>query len=251
MRLNVPAEKWVTMTIGTFMLKVTKDRKVTNAVTPAGNPAIANSFGLPAGRTYSCPDATDYCERICYAGKLEKLFPNARKALMHNWDMLKDANLNRMYYLLDTMIAEFEKQCDKRGAEKFFRIHWDGDFFSPDYTTAWAIVIAGHPNVKFWVYTRVPGAASFLHDMRLPNLSLYFSADPDNIDTANSLKGRGIKIAYVDQNFAKGKVVVKKAVKCPENSKALPLISEKGSACAVCRLCIDNRNNVLFSTSKG
>ena len=35
-----------------------KDRKVANSVTKSGNPNIANSFGLPAGKDYSCPEQT-------------------------------------------------------------------------------------------------------------------------------------------------------------------------------------------------
>lgn len=233
------------------MLKRSKDRKVTNHITPAGNVSIANTFGLPAGKNYSCPGATDYCERICYAGKIEKVYPNVRSTLLHNWNLLKDAEAGIMIRLLDDMITAFEKECDKRGARKDFRIHWDGDFFNDDYTIAWAIVIKWHPNVRFWVYTRVRGAAEFLHNQNFENLSLYFSADPDNMDIANKLFDKGIRIAYVDKNFAKGKVVLPESIKCPENSKALPLISEKGSACAVCRLCIDGKNNVRFSTSKG
>ena len=40
-----------------------KDRKVANAVTPNGKQAsIANTFGLPAGKNYSCPGATAYAK---------------------------------------------------------------------------------------------------------------------------------------------------------------------------------------------
>lgn len=232
------------------MLKRTKDRKVANAVTKGGNVAIANSFGLPAGKNYSCPGQTDYCERICYAGKLEKIYKGVRATLMHNWELLKHANYNEAFDLLDAMITEFEAECDKRNAEKNFRIHWDGDFFSTDYTMAWGEVILRHSDVNFWVYTRVPDAARLLHSLDADNLSLYFSADPDNLPIARVLQDVGIKIAYVGDTFSEGKEVFVTATKCPENNKALPLISEKGSACQVCKLCVVGRKNVLFSVSK-
>ncbi len=55
-------------------LKRSNDRKVANAVSPNGKtPKIANTFGLPAGKAYSCPGATSICESVCYAGKLEKV----------------------------------------------------------------------------------------------------------------------------------------------------------------------------------
>jgi hypothetical protein len=57
-----------------------KDRKVANLVTKNGKQAsIANTFGLPAGKAYSCPGATSICESVCYAGKLEKVFPTVKK----------------------------------------------------------------------------------------------------------------------------------------------------------------------------
>ena len=74
-----------------------KDRKVANLVTPNGKQAsIANTFGLPAGKAYSCPGATSVCETVCYAGKLEKVFPTVKKNLLHNWELLKDADHDTM-----------------------------------------------------------------------------------------------------------------------------------------------------------
>src|SRR4051794_39897099 len=61
------------------------DRKVTNLPSPNGRTAkIANSFGLPAGRDYTCPGATATCERVCYAGRLEKLYKGLRQVLESN-----------------------------------------------------------------------------------------------------------------------------------------------------------------------
>ena len=228
-----------------------KDRKVTNAVSPNGKTAtIANAFGLPAGSSYSCPDQTDFCSKICYANKLEKLFKGVKAVLLHNFELLKDAPLEDMVTMLDAIIAEFVKDCDKRSAPKLFRIHWDGDFFSPVYAAAWSKVIQAYPDVQFWVYTRVAPSALFLHSMKLDNLALYFSADPDNIEAARILESRGINIAYVDTSFANGKEQFPNATRCPENNKSIELISEKGSACARCGLCVNGRKSVLFSTTK-
>ncbi len=67
-----------------------------------------------------------------------------------------------MENLLQDMINDFRKDCDKREAPKLFRIHWDGDFFSDTYTFAWKHVILNNPDIQFWVYTRVPSAANML-----------------------------------------------------------------------------------------
>jgi len=231
-------------------LSRSRDRKVTNAVSPSGKPLIANAFGLPSGAQYSCPGATSYCDSICYAGKLEKIYKGVSALLFRNFDALRDASLDDMVNMLSDMVAEFVADCERRDARRIFRIHWDGDFFSPVYVVAWQKVIAAFPDVQFWVYTRVATAATFLHAQKLANLSLYFSADRDNVDVARHLAGRGILIAYVDDTFTQGKAAFPKATRCPENNGSLPLISDKGSACARCGLCVEGRKSVLFSASK-
>jgi hypothetical protein len=153
-------------------LKRSNDRKVTNLVTPNGKQsAIANAFGLPAGKAYSCPDATSICEKVCYAGKLERVYKGVREVLIHNWQLLKDADVNQMVDLLDDMITDFIRDCERRNAPKLFRIHWDGDFFNQTYEYAWQKVIMMHEDVQFWCYTRVKSAAYSLSG--LDNLSLY------------------------------------------------------------------------------
>jgi len=232
-----------------------KDRKVTNAVSPNGKTAtIANTFGLPSGKTYSCPGETSVCASVCYAGKLEKLFPTVKKNLLHNWELLKDADQNTMEALLTDMIADFKKDCEKRKAPLLFRIHWDGDFFNDTYTNAWKTIILNSIDIQFWVYTRVESAALILKD--IDNLSLYYSTDSENVKTGVSLKNdHGIRLAYLAKNFATGQADMKAMIgkvgaKCPENKKAIPLISTNGSACVSCSLCVYSKADIVFSSSK-
>ena len=232
-----------------------KDRKVANAVTPNGKQAsIANTFGLPAGKAYSCPGATSVCETVCYAGKLEKVFPTVKKNLLHNWDLLRNADMQEMYSLISEMIAEFKTDCVKRNAPMQFRIHWDGDFFNDEYTQAWKLVIEEQPDIQFWVYTRVKSAALILNG--IDNLSLYYSTDSENKAIGIGLKtDHGISLAYLAKNFALGQADMKEltgkvGAKCPENKKAIPLISQKGSACATCKLCIYEKSDIVFSATK-
>ncbi len=217
-------------------LKRSNDRKVANAVSKNGKtPTIANTFGLPAG-------------------KLEKVYKGVKDVLMHNWNLLKDADHNTMENLLQDMINDFKKDCDKREAPKLFRIHWDGDFFSKEYAFAWKHVILNNPDVQFWVYTRDAIAANMLKD--IDNLSLYFSTDDENKDIAAELrKQHGIKLAYLGKTFAVTETVMKEltgkpGAKCPENNKSIPLISTNGSACVSCGLCVYNKADIRFSASK-
>jgi len=243
------------LTTNTLKLKRSNDRKVANLVTKNGKQAaIANTFGLPAGKNFSCPGATSVCESVCYAGKLEKVFPSVKVNLLHNWNLLKDADYLTMLNLISEMITDFKNDCLKKDAPMLFRIHWDGDFFNDTYTTAWADVIKLNEDVQFWVYTRVKSAALILKD--IPNLSLYFSTDSENVKIGVDLKiNQGVRLAYLAKNFAIGQADMKEmigrpAAKCPENNKQIPLISTKGSACVSCKLCVYSKSDILFSASK-
>ncbi len=236
-------------------LKRSKDRKVANLVTKNGKQAsIANTFGLPAGKSYSCPGATSVCESVCYAGRLEKVFPTVKKNLLHNWELLRNADGLTMVMLLTEMIDEFIVDCEKKDAPKLFRIHWDGDFFNDTYTNAWKFVIEKNPDVQFWVYTRVKSAALILKDVA--NLSLYYSTDSENKAIGIGLKTEhGVRLAYLAKNFAIGQADMKEltskpGAKCPENLKAIPLISNAGSACVSCSLCVFNKADIVFSATK-
>lgn len=232
-----------------------KDRKVANKVSPSGKASsIANTFGLPSGKAFSCPGATSVCETICYAGKLEKIFKGVREVLVHNFDLLRSTDKAGMVSMLDQMITDFEEECDKKSAEKLFRIHWDGDFFNEDYALAWGEVIERHSDVRFWVYTRSVFAVYSL--LGIENLGLYFSTDSDNYDIAKALtEDTGVKLAYLANTFKDGKegmlrATGKTGVPCPENNRKLPMISAKGAACITCGQCVFARNDILFSATK-
>jgi hypothetical protein len=191
---------------------------------------------------------------VCYAGKLEKLFPTVKKNLLHNWELLRNADMETMLVLLDEMIVDFVNDCNKKDAPKLFRIHWDGDFFNDTYTNAWKTVITNHPEIQFWVYTRVRSAALILNG--IDNLSLYYSTDSENKAIGIELKtNNGIRLAYLAKNFAIGQADMKEltnkpGAKCPENLKAIPLISNAGSACVSCGLCVYSKADIVFSATK-
>ena len=251
------------MTKQKTVLTRSNDRKVANLVrtgtkldkrtgerVPDFQSAIANAFGLPSGITYSCPGATAFCLQICYAGRLEKAYKGVTAVMLRNWEALKDSSRADMVAMIDAMVTEFSLECDKKSAQKIFRIHWDGDFFNATYVSAWHAVISQHPDIQFWAYTRVPTAATYLHAQKLANLALYFSGDSENVAIAKHLETLGMNIAYVETSFAKGKEAFPNATRCPENNKAIPLITGKGSACSNCGLCVTGRKSVLFSTTK-
>lgn len=239
-------------------LKRSSDRKVANSVTAGGNSRINNAFGLPSGKPFSCPGATSVCERICYAGKIEKQYKNVFRTLNHNWEELLYADYMTgqpgMEYLLRDMMESFSRECDKKGAEKLFRIHWDGDFFSEAYAKAWAYTMRVHDDIQFWAYTR-----SFQQELNvvpylwdIPNLSLYLSVDSDNRKRADVIRAEYPTVAFASlaDTFVEAREMGESPTNCPELNGALPLISEKGSACVRCGLCVFQRKDVAFSITK-
>lgn len=244
------------------MLERSTDRKTANLANKGGTAAvIKNAFGLPSGTEYSCPGATEICSKVCYAGKLEGQYKNFLGLVLRNWDKVKDASYYELADLIFAMVEEFVAECDKRGAEKVFRIHHDGDFFSIDYARAWAHVIRLFPSVRFWAYTR-----SFTEDCNvvpflvdIPNLALYISVDSENSVAAVGIVNRfpSVRIAALGNLFSDGTAIVqelrgnsKPGAKCPENSKQIPLITVKGGACFTCGLCVESKADVRFAIKK-
>ena len=222
-------------------LKRSKDIKVTNSLTAGGKARIANSIGLPSGKEYSCPGATSICEKICYAGRLERMRPSVKQVMLHNWELLKDADLNTIEGLLVDMLSNFEAECEKWEAPKKFRIHWDGDFFNDTYTQAWSNIIKKFPDIQFWAYTRVQAAASLLAGNE--NLALYFSGDAENINIARET---GLPIAMLADTFEEAKSYLPRAAKCPEQRKQIPM----AGACVACGICVKGKVNMTFSITK-
>ena len=236
-------------------LRVSTDRKTANLASPNGKTAkIPNAFGLAAGREFSCPGATASCEPICYAGKLERIFKGMRVVVTSNLEAMQTLKANEAIAALNDMIDQFERMCEKWDAEKLFRIHHDGDFFSLRYAGYWRRVMSEHPDVTFWAYTR-----SF-HLVRMfegiPNFALYLSVDKDNLSNAIDTYEANpwVKLAALGQTFEDAKALLTamgaKGARCPELNGALPLISKGGGACKVCGLCVFGRGNVTFSISK-
>lgn len=242
------------------LLQLSRDRKVS----PRGwyqesrnrwIPTIRNSFGLPAGA--SCPGKTPFCES-CYAARNENQ-SGVRDAVTNNLNLLQEAaTVDGMTVLLAEMMVRFLKSADNKGVpaeDLWFRVHWDGDFFSLDYARAWARVIQGTPQVRYWAYTR-----SFVAPVNvvpilaeIENLSLYLSADEHNIEAAKAAVALypdvHLALCAVDYESARALAPERRSIVCPENALKMPLMKEGRGACVDCKLCPDGRADVLFATS--
>lgn len=206
--------------------------------------------------------ATEAC-KDCYAHNLERAYTNVRNVMETNLAVLKGMDESQMIEAIIDALDEFELRCEKFGAEKLFRIHWDGDFFSTEYAEAWAYALAITPDVTAWVYTRDADAYRILMDADLPNLRVWFSVDrTDQVLTgvnqmvvAQKLAeeyGERFGPASLAPTFAEAQAMNKEltgkpGAKCPELTGQIPL----NGACQACRLCIDKpARAIAFSLTK-
>lgn len=235
-------------------LKRSHDRKTANRANGAGEQsALKNAFSLPSGTEYSCPGATSVCDKVCYAGKLERQYPAYRALGLHNWELLTNATYNGMCILLWDMIDEFVKECEKHSVPKIFRWHADGDIFSEAYAQAIAETCRSFPDVQFWIYTRSFEYVEWIAPVR--NLSVYLSVDSENQEKAMETYAKFpdmVKLAYLADTHEIGKEALveetgRRGVICPENAKTIELITPKGGACMTCGLCVFGRDHVRFA----
>jgi hypothetical protein len=193
---------------------------------------------------------------VCYAGKLERIFGGFRQVMTDNWNALSTASFRDMVLSLDAIIKDFIKDADKRGCDKVFRIHHDGDFFSRTYAGAWAVVIKNNPSVHFWAYTRsfIPGAnvVDILAD--IPNLTLYLSVDSDNADWARVILDEypSVNVATLTDTADEGTDLMltmreRKGGACPEVLGRIALITAEGGACVSCSLCVFGKADIRFA----
>lgn len=246
------------------ILRRSNDRKVAADVTEKMGIKIANAFGLPSGKAFSCPGATSVCENVCYAGKLEKIYKGVANVMVSNWDNLQIAyaenGVDGMASLLFDMIDEFDNEVTRKNGTPSFRIHWDGDFFSVDYAKAWAKVIKAYPHITFWAYTR-----SFVGNVNvipvladIDNLALYLSVDKVNIEEAKAVRKAypSVRWAFLSETMESGAAGMAEAgnakpgAMCPENIKRIPLITPEGGACITCSLCVKGKADVRFAIAK-
>lgn len=247
-------------------LLLTHDRKVSPRGTFQASrnrwiPMVPNSFGLPAG--ISCPGKTTFCT-ACYAVSSERA-KGVADNMRHNLDLLLEAaTVDGMADLLDEMLDRYRREADRLGLtgdERLFRIHWDGDFYSTDYASAWAQVIPDYPDIAFWCYTRSftdpVNVVPILAD--LPNLALYLSVDADNATAAATVSTtHDVMVAYCTPDYQTGRALAattapsrRGPTPCPENDarKKVPLMTDGVGACVTCQLCPKERRDIIFATT--
>ena len=204
-----------------------------------GNAKIGPStmkFSLPAGAPEqggTCPGATSFCAKVCYAKKGRFMIPANLDRRARNLARLESpGGLERF--------AEEVPDELRTHAASICRIHDSGDFHSVAYVEAWRAVVEQASDVKFWAYTRsyrVQRLRLALEKLRaLPNMQLFASRDP----TDSTKPPKGWRVATIIERATRETQGSTRAapggIVCPYQTGAQP-------SCAACRYCIEEPRN--------
>lgn len=188
-----------------------------------------SSFSLPARRT--CPGALFEPTSVCSA-----CYADGRRR--YRWRGVQAAQARRLAWTLDALgagvfVPALIGHIVSR-AERYFRLHDAGDFFSPTYADAWTDIARALPAVSFWAPTR----SWAIHGRRRPDAdplleSLWRLASLPNVTVRPSallINGDAPRIL----GLAAGSAVTtdRSRATCPKSLRSPP-------ACGDCRRCWD------------
>lgn len=187
-----------------------------------GNAKIGDvfTFSLPSHTT--CPGASAWCLKHCYAHRYERLRPVCLRAYQRNLVLTQ-----RTHEFERLMIGVLPRVITH------MRIHVSGDFHSVPYTESWSRICAAFPQTQFWAYSRSWSVATLrpsLEQLRaLPNMELIAS-----VDTEMPLPPEGWRVAFLDID---------------PRANGVSCRHQKGqaSSCLKCGYCFrQDRGNVVF-----
>jgi hypothetical protein len=164
-------------------------------ITPCGTLSIgrgntkigrALTFSLPSRLT--CPGASPWCLRRCYAFRYERLRPFCLDAYGRNLSLSLDTDK-----FVQTMVAMLPRGL------RAVRIHVSGDYYSAAYSAAWIRICQARPDSLFWSYTRawsVPAILPSIEALRsLTNVRLFASCD-----VTMPLPPAGWRTAFIEED---------------------------------------------------
>lgn len=179
------------------------------------------SFSLPA--LVTCPGASLWCRKHCYALRMGAYRPNCRGAYDRNFSLTRDPE-RFVRTMLECLPADLAGM----------RIHVSGDFHSQAYLEAWWSVCAARAETLFWGYSRswtVPHLLPALDRLRsLPNVQIFAS-----LDATMPSPPEGWRVAFVESDV---------------RAYGLPCRQQHGqeASCLACGHCFRrNRGHVVFN----
>lgn len=193
-------------------LTLTKKMNCLSWSLPAGNPNVGGTCFMEGGQQKS------YICRYCYAGKgFYTMYPDVQVAQAVRYKWLNETS-DWVERMIHAIARSYEKNLASIGvdANKFFRIHDSGDFFSEGYLVGWFDVIREFPNINFWAPTRmwarpefndwISAAGGIPDNLALRPSSLHFNKRPPDVDGyAAGSTANDNKFGSVNEAIQKGK----------------------------------------------
>ena len=105
--------------------------------------ALAVSFSLPQGKAWSCPDATQLCERVCYVTGFTQRRPAIFASYTENFWISQRKDFAEILTYALALVPPV-----------FLRIHVAGDFYSVPYINAWGKALARNTHLRPFGFTR-------------------------------------------------------------------------------------------------
>jgi hypothetical protein len=178
------------------------------------------TFSLPSHTT--CPGASPWCLKHCYAHRYEKLRPVCLRAYQRNLVLSQrsDEFVRLVVGVLPRILT-----C--------MRIHVSGGLYSPQYIQSWYRICLAFPQTRFWSYSRswvVPELLPSLEQLRaLGNVEIFASTDP-----TMPLPSKGWRVAFIETDSrARG-------MRCSEQT-------EQQESCLACGYCFSrDKGDVIF-----
>lgn len=172
------------------------------------------NFNLPP--VASCPGATEWCKKHCYAQKGYLLASNIQQRWKTNLELTKRTDF------VDIAVEHLNKF--KQKGHFVVRIHPAGDFYSQEYLNKWFEIARRLPDIRFVAYTR-----SWMLDFsdNPGNMLIYYSVDP----TTRHFPKQKMPLAFVPPEIAPHGTFF-----CP-----YPKIG-----CSECMFCYRRGGNVAF-----
>ncbi len=173
------------------------------------------NFSLPPVTT--CPGATSWCKKHCYARKGYLKAGSVQKRWQENYELTQREDF------VDIAVKLLERW--KKKGYKIVRLHVAGDFYSQEYLNKWFEIARRLPDIKFVAYTR----SWMLNFANKPaNMLIYYSVDPET----RHFPAKKMPLAFVPETLA------------PEGTHKCqyPKVT-----CDKCMFCYNGKGDVAFS----
>lgn len=213
-----------------------------------------NTFGTLPGPIINggtCPGATtgsggccslkckDGKRSICYVENIMNIYKGVKNVLTDNTTFINSASVDELTEAFTNTFDTFRKNNtpDKR----YFRLYWSGDFNRMEIVEALTKVMPEFQDIQFWFYTRSFWVVPSFVDLK--NVSIYISADPENICVADAVykkykNNNNVGISWMGNEIPNG--FKYHWVKCPAVTKKLP----NNGNCADCKLCMTHSEKI-------